>query len=73
MTVINCAQFTERRWELCREESTGQEQLDQAADVSGKQFICKVCGYIYEGKVLPEDFICPLCKRGVEDFEEVQQ
>lgn len=32
-------------------------------------FVCKICGYIYEGEVLPPDFICPICKHGVEDFE----
>jgi len=32
---------------------------------------CKVCGYIYEGKDLPKDFICPICKHGVDDFEKV--
>ena len=35
-------------------------------------FICKICGYIYEGKELPKDFICPLCKHGVEDFEPLK-
>lgn len=34
-----------------------------------KGFVCKVCGYIYEGDVLPDDFICPLCKHGAADFE----
>ena len=33
-------------------------------------WICKVCGYVYEGEEIPEDFICPLCKHGVEDFEK---
>ena len=37
-----------------------------------KGFVCKVCGYIYEGDVLPEDFICPLCKHGAIDFEPIQ-
>lgn len=37
-----------------------------------KGFVCKICGYIYEGDTLPEDFICPLCKHGVIDFEEIQ-
>ncbi len=32
-------------------------------------FVCKICGYIYEGEVLPPDFICPICKHGAEDFE----
>ena len=34
-------------------------------------FRCKICGYEYEGDELPEDFICPLCKHGVADFEKV--
>ena len=32
---------------------------------------CKVCGYIYEGEVLPPEYICPLCKHGVNDFEKI--
>lgn len=35
---------------------------------SRKSYICTVCGYIYEGDVLPEDFICPLCKHPASDF-----
>ena len=38
-----------------------------------KKFRCKVCGYIYEGDELPADFVCPLCHKGVEVFEEVQE
>jgi len=34
-----------------------------------KGFVCKICGYVYEGDSLPEDFICPLCKHGAVDFE----
>ncbi len=36
-----------------------------------KGFVCKVCGYIYEGEELPEDIICPLCKHGAADFEPI--
>ena len=32
---------------------------------------CVVCGYIYEGEDIPEDYICPLCKHGIKDFEKV--
>ena len=32
---------------------------------------CTVCGYVYEGEELPEGYVCPLCKHGVEDFERV--
>jgi flavorubredoxin/flavin reductase (DIM6/NTAB) family NADH-FMN oxidoreductase RutF len=34
-----------------------------------KGFVCKICGYVYEGDNLPVDFICPLCKHGAQDFE----
>lgn len=36
-----------------------------------KGFVCKVCGYVYEGDTLPEDIICPLCKHGAADFEPI--
>ena len=36
-----------------------------------KGFVCKICGYIYEGDALPDDFICPLCKHGASDFEPI--
>jgi flavin reductase (DIM6/NTAB) family NADH-FMN oxidoreductase RutF len=36
-----------------------------------KGFVCKICGYVYEGDVLPADYICPLCKHGAEDFEPI--
>ncbi len=36
-----------------------------------KGFVCKVCGYIYEGDELPEDYVCPLCKHGPADFEPI--
>lgn len=32
---------------------------------------CKICGYVYEGKELPKDFVCPICKHGIEDFEKI--
>ncbi len=36
-----------------------------------KGYVCKICGYVYEGDPLPEDFICPLCKHGASDFEKI--
>ena len=36
-----------------------------------KGWVCKICGYVYEGDELPADFICPLCKHGAEDFERL--
>ena len=37
-----------------------------------KGYVCKICGYVYEGEELPEDFICPLCKHGAADFEPIK-
>ena len=34
-------------------------------------WVCKVCGYVYEGDVLPDDFVCPICKHGAADFEKI--
>ena len=39
---------------------------------SKKGYVCKICGYIYDGEELPEDFVCPLCKHGAADFEKIQ-
>ncbi|MGO5060554.1 MBL fold metallo-hydrolase [Lawsonibacter sp. LCP25S3_F5] len=52
---------------LCGESSpVGDESCGK------KKFVCKICGYVYEGEALPADFICPICKHGAVDFEEVQ-
>lgn len=37
-----------------------------------KGWICKICGYVYEGEELPADYVCPLCKHGAEDFEPLK-
>ena len=39
--------------------------------VSQTKWVCKICGYEYEGEELPDDYTCPLCKHGKEDFEKV--
>lgn len=33
-------------------------------------FVCKVCGYVHEADELPDDFVCPMCGVGKENFEE---
>ncbi len=50
-----------------------QEHVKPKPQTEGKKgYVCKVCGYVYEGDVLPEDFVCPLCKHGAADFEEIK-
>ena len=40
-------------------------------NVAKKGWRCKICGYIYEGEILPADYICPICKHGAIDFEKL--
>ena len=50
-----------------------QNNVKPKPQTDGKKgWVCKVCGYVYEGEDLPEDFICPLCKHGVADFEPIE-
>lgn len=49
-----------------------QENVKEVPQTDGKKgYVCRICGYLYEGETLPEDFICPLCKHGASDFEPV--
>lgn len=49
-----------------------QSNVKPKPQTEGKKgYVCKVCGYVYEGDELPEDFICPLCKHGAADFEPI--
>ena len=49
------------------------ENVKPKPKTEGKRgYVCTICGYVYEGEELPEDFICPLCKHGVADFEPIK-
>ena len=49
-----------------------QNNVKPKPETEGKKgWVCKICGYVYEGEELPEDFICPLCKHGAADFEPI--
>ena len=50
-----------------------QDNVKPKPETDGKKgFVCKICGYVYEGDTLPDDFVCPLCKHGAADFEEIK-
>ncbi len=50
-----------------------QDKVKPKPQTEGKKgWVCKVCGYVYEGDELPEDYVCPLCKHGAADFEPIQ-
>ena len=49
-----------------------QNNVKPKPETEGKKgFVCKVCGWIYEGDELPADIVCPLCKHGAADFEPI--
>ncbi|MBQ3754597.1 MAG: flavin reductase [Clostridia bacterium] len=49
-----------------------QKNVKPKPQTEGKKgYVCKVCGYVYEGDELPEDFVCPLCTHGAADFEKL--
>ena len=49
-----------------------QNHVKPKPEAQGKKgFVCKVCGWIYEGDTLPDDIVCPLCKHGAADFEPI--
>ncbi|MDO4607577.1 MAG: flavin reductase [Clostridia bacterium] len=50
-----------------------QDNVKPKPETDGKKgFVCKICGWVYEGETLPEDIVCPLCKHGAADFEEIK-
>ncbi len=50
-----------------------QNNVKPKPETEGKKgWVCKVCGYVYEGDELPDDFVCPLCKHGPADFERIE-
>ncbi|MBQ9510580.1 MAG: flavin reductase [Clostridia bacterium] len=49
-----------------------QSNVKPKPQTEGKKgWVCKVCGYVYEGDELPDDIVCPLCKHGAADFEPI--
>ena len=49
------------------------ENVKPKPETEGKKgYVCTICGYVYEGDKLPDDFICPLCKHGAADFEKIK-
>lgn len=73
LNAKSSAQLSALADELSRESAAETDADKQDADAAAtKKYVCKICGYVYEGAHLPSDFVCPLCKRGAEDFEEMK-
>ena len=50
---------------------TYQEEVIKKEEKSTKKWKCKICGYVYEGEKVPEDYICPICGQPHTEFYEV--
>ena len=49
-----------------------QNNVKPQPETEGKKgYVCKICGWVYEGENLPDDIVCPLCKHGAADFEPI--
>ena len=48
-----------------------QHVKPQPQNTEKQGYRCNICGYVYEGDALPQDFICPLCKHGAADFVKI--
>ncbi len=56
----------------CYKGMTGEGSCEIPQEKKSKGFVCDICGYIYEGDTLPEDFVCPICKVGADKFSPVE-
>ena len=60
-------------FEPVSDEDKGAEESAAKAKAGTKnvnRYVCKICGYVYEGDTLPDDFTCPLCGVGADMFEQ---
>ena len=69
MDVLNDIPST--TYSYYQENIKPKPQVPQSEGGAKTTWVCKVCGYIYEGEELPADYICPLCKHPASDFEKV--
>ncbi len=54
---------------------TYEEKVEEVKTTEKKtrKWKCKVCGYVYEGEEMPEDFVCPICGEPASEFYEIEE
>jgi len=57
----------------CTYEYYQSDIKPKPAQQKKKGWVCSVCGHVYEGEELPEDYVCPLCKHGRDDFHLISE
>jgi len=60
-----------KKSEAVNADGTNNTSSTEADGTKTNSYVCKICGYVYEGESLPEDYICPICKHGAADFEQI--
>ncbi|NLK94482.1 MAG: flavin reductase [Clostridiales bacterium] len=49
-----------------------EESQSKESTTTAKKYVCSVCHYVYDGDIpfedLPDDYVCPICKKGKEAF-----
>ena len=50
----------------------GAAAEEEAPAAETAKWVCKICGYVYEGDALPEDYKCPLCGADASMFEKAE-
>lgn len=54
-------------------EEAAREENEKEMEAAGiKGFVCTICGYVYEGETLPDDYVCPVCRQSADVFEPVK-
>ncbi len=46
-------------------------EAEEKSEGKTRKWKCQVCGYVYEGEELPEDYKCPVCGMGTDKFVEI--
>ncbi len=57
---------------LAESVNGGRIEEKEETTTESVKYICQICGYVYEGDTLPEDFKCPVCGRPASDFKPVE-
>ena len=69
--ALRAAQTPEEFREIIDRKEAEKYPDEPKAEEKKVGYVCKICGYVYEGETLPEDFVCPHCKHGAADFEQI--
>ena len=70
-TVVNSVSLSDKESVTYDYYHKNIKPAPKVENTNTTKWVCKVCGYVYEGEELPEDFVCPWCKHGAIDFEKV--